>query len=187
MPGRWARSGAVVATASQSRCLEQQASQSYSDHPRAGSSSGPRPPVAAARGLFAAGRRNGRFRLSGQMWETSFSLGAELNFVAAGMEPPSSIPNPYISNCGFLAENENAMPIAFGNELNSSIDQDEVLDPRRRADRAMVPQGQAAPRGASKIECGRRGSTSLTASSKTWRRGSMQPGSRPRQARRRSS
>src|ERR1700734_1497269 len=27
------------------------------------------------------------------------------------------------------------MPIAFGNELNSSIDHDEVLDPRRRADR----------------------------------------------------
>jgi hypothetical protein len=39
---------------------------------------------------------------------------------------------------GSLGENENAMPIAFGNELNSSIDYDEVLDPRRR-----VSSGQA--------------------------------------------
>jgi hypothetical protein len=69
------------------------------------------------------------------------SLGAELNFVAAGMEPPSAF-RIRSSRTVAPVENENAMPIAFGNELNSSIDQDEVVDPRRRADRAMVPQGQ---------------------------------------------
>jgi hypothetical protein len=43
------------------------------------------------------------------------------------------------------------------------------------------------PAGRVKNRVRRRGSASLIASSKTWRRGSMQPGSRPRQARRRSS
>ena len=46
------------------------------------------------------------------------------------------------------------MPIAFGNELNSSIDHDDFLDPRRRADRAMVPRGQAPRCTRKKIECG---------------------------------
>ena len=48
------------------------------------------------------------------------------------------------------------MHIALGNELNSSIDYDEVLDPRRRAERAMVPRGQA-PAARVKNECGGEG------------------------------
>src|ERR1700692_2224989 len=78
------------------------------------------------------------------------------------------------------------MPIAFGNELNSSIDRDEVLDPQRGADGGWFLEVRR-PTARVKNRARRRGSTSLIASSKTWRRGSMQPGSRRRQARRRSS
>jgi hypothetical protein len=48
------------------------------------------------------------------------------------------------------------MPIAFGDELNSSIDHDEVLDPRRRADRTMVPRGQAPAAGVKKSSAAER-------------------------------
>jgi hypothetical protein len=94
------------------------------------------------------------------------SLGAQPNFVAACMEPPSALRIPPSLTVGSPGENENAMPIAFGNELNSSIDHDEVLDPRRRVDRAMVPRGHA-PAARVKNRVWRRGSTSLIASSKT--------------------
>jgi hypothetical protein len=142
---------AIVATASQPGCLEQQPHNHIW--------------IIRARIIFGLRRRlrgrgllqqtaDGRFVRPVRRGRLHF-LGRGTQFCGGGHGTSFSIPNPYISNCG-PGENENAMHIAFGNELNSSIDYDEVLDPRRRAERAMVPRGQA-PAARVKNECGGEG------------------------------
>jgi hypothetical protein len=133
---------AVVATASQPGCLEQQP-HNHIWIIRSRIILGPRRRL-RGRGLLQQ-TAHGRFVCPVRCGRLRF-LGRGTQFCGGGHGTSFSIPNPYISNCGAPGENENAMPVAFGNELNSSIDQDEVLDPRRRADRATVPQGQAPRR-----------------------------------------
>ena len=91
----------VVAIASQPGCFEQQP-HNHIRIIRAGIILGTATPAARPRFVAAAGGRS--FRLSGQVWETSVSLGPELNFCGSGHGASFSIPNPYISHCGLLAK-----------------------------------------------------------------------------------